>query len=143
MSKYTIIQPKTPLFDGWIELPLPPQFVTMGYDGEVFQHPETGMSVISAVEVAEVEPGSEELGPEYHISISKRGQRCTSEEANWVLQQFGLEDAEEDNHVPSGKVRNFWRHVADRLSGYQCPCKDNEPAMREDKGDYVWRGITK
>jgi hypothetical protein len=142
MSKHTIIQPKTPLFDGWIELPSPPQFVTMGYDAKVFQHPETGMSVISAVEVVEVEPGSEHLGPEYHISISKRGQRCDLKEARLVLQQFGLEDAEEDNHVPNGKVRNFWRPVADRLSGYQCPCKDNEPAMREDKGDYVWRGIT-
>jgi hypothetical protein len=47
------------------------------------------------------------------------------------------------NHVPSGRVRNFWRPVADHLSGYECPCVADEPAIREDKGDYVWRGITR
>ena len=27
----------------------------------------------------------------------------------------------EDNHVPGGFVRNFWRPVADRFSGYGHP----------------------
>ena len=43
---------------------------------------------------------------------------------------------------PNGCVRNFWRPVADHLSGYECPCVEHEPAMVEDKGDYVWRGLT-
>jgi hypothetical protein len=29
--------------------------------------------------------------------------------------------------------------VADHLSGYECPCQETEPAIREDKGDFVWR----
>jgi hypothetical protein len=57
------------------------------------------------------------------------------------------------------EVRPLWSHdsaarvadtdrrngesVADRLSGYTCPCQNNEPAIREDKGDYVWRGVTR
>ena len=48
----------------------------------------------------------------------------------------------EDNHVPGGFVRNFWRPVADRFSGYECACVATEPAIVEDKGDFVWRGIT-
>jgi len=115
----------------------------MGFDAIAFRHMDSDLCVISAVEVAKDEPGAEHIGPEYHVSISKRAQRCSSQEAKWVLKQFNMEDAEEDNHVPNGKVRNFWRPVSDRLSGYQCPCKDSEPAITEDKGDYVWRGIPK
>ena len=82
-------------------------------------------------------------GPEYHLSISRQTpagpRRCTSEMARIVLRQFGLEGAEEDNHVPNGVVRNFWRPVADPLVGLECECKDEEPAIVEDKGDFVWR----
>lgn len=137
----SIIQPKKPSGSGWHLEQIPIDLDNLGYPWTMYSHPETGLTVISAVEVTETEPGAEALGPEYHLSISKRGQRCTSQEAKWVLRQFELEDAEEDNYVPSGKVRNFWRPVADRLSGYQCPCKASEPAITEDKGDYVWRGV--
>jgi hypothetical protein len=65
--------------------------------------------------------------------------RCDSNEAKWVLDQFGLEGAEEDNHVPFGIVRNFWRPVADKLVGIECQCKAEEPEIREDKGDFIWR----
>lgn len=139
----SIIQPKTPKSKEWISGPAVPQAVTLGYPALSFMHP-TGLYVISAVEVTKQEPGAEALGPEYHISISKRGgRRCTMQEAKWVLRQFDCDDAEEDNHVPNGIVRNFWRPVADKFSGYQCPCKAAEPAMKEDKGDYVWRGVTR
>lgn len=140
-----IIKPKRPTGEDWRRVKrvqAVPQLAAMGFPAEAWVH-LNGLFVISAVEVTEVEPGSEELGPEYHISVSKTGQRCTSAEASWVLAQFDLLDATEDNHVPSGRVRNFWRPVADRLSGYTCPCQNNEPAIREDKGDYVWRGVTR
>jgi hypothetical protein len=141
----SIIKPKRPTGDGWRRATSwqpAPELAAMGYPVEAWAH-RNGLFVLSAVEVTEVEPGSEELGPEYHISVSKMGQRCSSAEALWVLAQFDLVDATEDNHVPSGRVRNFWRPVADRLSGYTCPCQGNEPAIREDKGDYVWRGVTR
>lgn len=139
-----IINPKRPKGGDWVPRPAPPQWVSMGYAAEAWLHPETNLCVISAVEVAEPEGGISK-GPEYHISISMtkpgdRPQRCTSADAIWTLAQFDLLDAEEDNHVPDGKVRNFWRPVADSLVGLECACKDDEPAIREDKGEYVWRG---
>lgn len=145
MAERSIINPKRPTKSGWsrsIGWKCPPQLAAMGYPIEAWEH-QNGMFVLSAVEVPTPEPGSEPLGPEYHVSVSNGGHRCTSAEALWVLAQFDLTDATEDNHVPSGRVRNFWRPVADRLSGYVCPCQEHEPAMREDKGDYVWRGVTR
>lgn len=142
----SIIQPKRPSLPGWRPATwwqCPPQLAALGYPVEAWEHPGTGMFVMSAVEVAKPEPGEMPLGPEYHLSVSHNGARCTAGDALWVLHAFGLADAKEDNHVPSGKVRNFWRPVADHLSGYECPCVDSEPAVREDKGDFVWRGLTR
>jgi hypothetical protein len=98
--------------------------------------------VIAAVEY--INDGKAD-GPEYHLSISRQHrtlgtQRCSSTEARWVMVQFALDGAKEDNHVPGGKVRNFWRPVADPLVGRECSCVETENAIAEDKGDYVWRG---
>jgi hypothetical protein len=144
-----IIDPKRPTGNGWMQYPLHPAFAARvakmgGFPTETWAHEGAGLFVITSVEVAN-EPGEPELGPEYHISVSALGmnRRCSPEQASWVLAAFGLPDAREDNHVPSGKVRNFWRPVADRLSGYECPCVGDEPAIREDKGSFVWRGVTR
>lgn len=138
----SIIQPLQPNVPGWERLSDPPQWITMGFAGARFYHPETHLCVITAVEVARDADGIDR-GPEYHLSISRTTAngpvRCTSQEAAAVLEQFGCVGAEEDNHVPFGKVRNFWRPVADRFVGLECACKDQEPAIREDKGDFVWR----
>lgn len=136
-----IIKPRRPTHPGWrrihgIALPMD----TLGADYEVWAHDGAQLGVITAVEVAVEQTGTPPLGPAYHLSVSKFGARCTSAEAQWMLGQFDLSDALEDNHVPNGKVRNFWRYVADHLSGHECPCVRDEPAMREDKGDFIWRG---
>lgn len=139
----SLIAPKRPVGDGWMPAnwwKCPPQLAELGYPIEPWEH-KNGLFVLSAVEVAH-EPGEMELGPEYHLSISMNGGRCSGAHAAWVIAQFQLGDAKEDNHVPGGFVRNFWRPVADHLSGYECPCVDHEPAIREDKGDFVWRGVT-
>lgn len=139
----SIIKPKRPKDPRWQQEAPPPAALNLGFPIEVWWHPEHRLQAFSAVEVAH-DPGTVDLGPEYHLSISAedhRGKkRCTSADALWVLDQFGLTDAKEDNHVPGGIVRNFWRPVADKLSGYECPCVDEEPAIREDKGDFTWRG---
>lgn len=143
-STITIIRPKRPTGPGWRQIkgvPLP--IDREGYPYEVWAHDEHGLGAISAVEVAAEHVGQAPLGPAYHLSVSAFGQRCSSADALWVLAQFDLTDAKEDNHVPNGKVRNFWRYVADHLSGHQCGCIDEEPAMREDRGDYVWRGVAR
>lgn len=140
----SIIKPKAPCAKGWAIATwwkAPPQLLALGYPVEAWEHRANGLFVLSALEVAK-EEGMPALGPEYHLSISAMGERCSTADAVWVLGQFDLIDAKEDNHVPNGKVRNFWRPVADHLSGYECPCVDAEPAISEDKGDYVWRGVT-
>jgi len=140
----SIIKPKRPTAPGWrrirdvAHMPI----AAMGYPFEVWAHDANGPGVISAVEVAAEQAGMQPLGPAYHLSVSAFGQRCSSADAVWVLGQFDLVDAEEDNHVPNGKVRNFWRYVADHLSGIKCPCVEVEPAIVEDKGDFVWRGLS-
>lgn len=133
-SIVSVLRPRGP---GWREVP---QGHMLGYPCRAFMHDKSSLAVLSAVEVA----SDENKGPEYHISISKQivgfgTRRCDSNEARWVLDQFGLEGAEEDNHVASGLVRNFWRTVATGLIGLECACKDAEPAIVEDKGDFIWR----
>lgn len=136
----TIVAPKYPVNRDWQRCRRPPAWVSLGYEAYGWRHPASGLCVISAVEVAK-EADRIDRGPEYHVSISKNGnERCTAQEAQWVLEQFGLDGAEEDNHVPHGIVRNFWRPVAERLVGMECACKASEPAIVEDKGDYIWRG---
>lgn len=141
----SIVKPKRPSGEGWVQEKGPESFLTLGFPIEAWWHAANRLQVFSAVEVV-TEPGKVFLGPEYHLSMcSDNGAgrvRCSTADALWVLGQFDLVDAKEDNHVPSGIVRNFWRPVADHLSGYECPCTDYEPAMREDKGDFVWRGVT-
>lgn len=137
----SVIKPKTPKGTGWKDGGPTPSQYTLGFEGRYWLYPEQGITVISAVEVAR-DPHDIDKGPEYHISVSRNQQRCTRNEARFVLKAFDMEDADEDNHVPGGFVRNFWKPVAENLIGHICPCKDDEPAMVEDKGDFVWRGIT-
>lgn len=143
MALPAIIQPLRPAAPGWQRLPDPPRRISFGYDCEAWLH-EHGLIVFSAVEVANEKDGIDR-GPEYHLSMSKRvpgapqPARCSSAEATWILSEFQLAGAEEDNHVPHGLVRNFWRAVAQPLVGLECACKADEPAIVEDQGDYVWR----
>lgn len=146
MHAISAIKPKSPVTPGWTRATgwdCPQILKKLGYPVVAWLHRSSGLFVMSAVEVAQPEPGQPSLGPEYHLIVSKNGHRCSSGEAVMALIAFDLRDAKEDNHVPHGLVRNFWRPVADNLSGYECPCTDREPAMLEDKGDYVWRGVTK
>ena len=139
----SIIKPKEPIAGQWEIMDKPAQWVSMGYEANAFFHPATSIRVISALEVA-TDGDGKESGPEFHISISKEGmRRVTTQEAMEVVRMFGMDGAIEDNHVPGGIVRNFWRPVAEPFVGKECECKDEEPAIVEDKGDYVWRGVTK
>lgn len=110
-----------------------------GYPAKAYYHPRLQLFVISAVEVAE-----EEIGPEYHLSISKSSlgsqpRRCSAEEARLVVKQFGAEGATEDNHTSI--IRNYWMPVNESLIGMECDCKDQEAVIRE--GDFEWRPLTK
>lgn len=117
-----------------------------GYPLEGWTHYAYSISVLSAVEVARDKDGSSN-GPEYHLSVSKaswpggiyKPARVDTNQAKWVLAEFGLDGAEEDNHVPHGVVRNFWHPVAEGLVGKECRCKAEEVVIKENKGDFIWR----
>ncbi len=114
-------------------------FPVMGY-----QHPEFFLQVFSAVEVVNDPKERIPKGPEYHISIVRRvggnkPTRCSAAEAKWVLEQFGLDGWEEDNHTPGGQARNFWRPVAEPLVGLECACRNEENVLVED--DYTSRPL--
>lgn len=140
----SIIQPLRPTGPGWTDCG--DAAFTLGYPCHRWYHEKTKLQVLSAVEVARDADGIDR-GPEYHISITtvdfeRRNpgpKRCSFQDSKWALKQFGLEGAEEDNHVPGGVARNWWRTVAEPLIGLECACKADEPAIREDKGDFVWR----
>lgn len=138
----SIVQTLKPKGEGWIELPAPrvgPLELSIAVTAWIHAN---GFLVLSAVEKAS-DPDGIDRGPEYHLSFSKdvggRKVRVDSIEAKWLLEQFDLHGAEEDNHVPHGIVRNFWRPVRDDMVGLECACKDEEPVIRENKGDYIWR----
>lgn len=137
----SIAQVKRPRFPTWREIPVVGPIATSPYPKRAFFHDQSSLSVFSAVEF--IDDGKVD-GPEYHLSIAKQHRtrgttRCTGNEARWVLKQFDLEGAIEDNHVPGGMVRNFWRPVAEPMVGRPCPCIEAENAIAEDKGDYIWR----
>jgi len=138
----SIIKPLSPISPSWSNLGRTAEEHTFGYEGYYWQHSE-GFMVISSVEVAEG-GFADKLMPHYHLSISKgHKRRCSSVDARFICTQFGMADALEDNHVPNGFVRNFWMPVTEDQRGAVCPCNDNEPAMLEDKGDFIWRGVTR
>lgn len=146
---------------GSVVRPLKPRNLSSWYRGEVsgrvrgeaaaverWIHKQELFSVLSAVEVVAEGPGKEPR-PEYHVSIARlrlhhlgkpEVLRVDSATALEVLRMFECEGFLEDNHVPGGLVRNFWRPVAGNYVGQVCQCQETEPTMREDKGDYIWRG---
>lgn len=136
-----IIQPKRPIQGSRWEY-LQPYTANPRFEGHYWVHPD-GYLVISSMEVAD---GilTDEIIPQYHLSISrykvgKPPKRCSSADANFILKQFDLEFALEDNHVPYGTVRNFWQPVNENLVGKECECTETENKIIEDKGDYIWR----
>lgn len=94
----------------------------------------SGVRILSSVDDI---PGS---GPEFHVSASKNGGRLRAHEAVEVLaglaSPFPWEEWEEDNHVPNGIARHYWRHT-DPTKRKPCPCKPNEKPTIE--GDYEHR----
>ncbi len=96
-----------------------------------------GVRAISSIDIASPEEGAPAV-PNFHISISKNGNRCSIEEARQVLSDFEAEDLEEDNHDPKHRGRHFWLQV-DPGHRKPCPCKDTEEPI-DDKG-YIYRKL--
>lgn len=136
-----------PRLNGWKQIPFTyPRGYGTPYVIEKYWNPSQEVQAITSIEVVRPEGGGEPR-PEYHVSVSgfaPDGQapyRVSESRAQWALQQFSAAGFLEDNHVPNGVVRNFWRPVADPAVGEVCKCVDEEPAMHEMKGDFTWRGV--
>lgn len=132
----SIIQPKQPSNPTWVKFRVD---LNMGFAAVGYHHPRLNLNVISAVEAVE-----KDIGPEYHLSISRCSgaglpRRCSAEEARMVLKQFDAEAATEDNH--SSIIRNYWLPVNQALVGMDCDCKTDETAIIE--ADFEWRPLTK
>lgn len=142
---HDIISPLAPVTDEttWLDYGDIRQTLQSAYPTHLWRCPRFLLTVISAVEVATDTDGVTR-GPEYHLSVTRNDgsgpQRCSKEQAYWMLQQFGgLDGWEEDNHVPNGKARNFWRPVAENMVGHECGCKATESVVIE--GDYESRPL--
>lgn len=127
-----IIQPKRPNSTDWKLLNHMRMY--MGFPAERYLS-KHGHIAITAVETPQ-DDHNEDLGPEYHVSISKYGGRVPADEIPELLKTFDMEGADEDNHT-GGIARHFWKPVAEKYHGYVCACKETETAITE--GDYVWR----
>lgn len=137
-----ILLPKRPVRAGWAQWPVASaELERRAYVIERWYNRAHEVQVLSSIEVVSGEGPDR---PEYHVSISglrwqsDRIHRCSESLARWVLQQFDFTDYAQDNHVPNGLVRNYWRPVAENKSPI-CHCTESEPKIVEDKGDYVWR----
>jgi hypothetical protein len=90
--------------------------------------------VLSALNIAEL-PDKSGLGPQWHISISRRGKRPRPTDIRSALRAFGMATAEEDNHHP-GVARHFWLPI-DPAHRVDCECKVDEEVITESDG-YRW-----
>ncbi len=121
---------RDPSEPGWVDRgPAPPQIAGRG---RIWQRGD--VRVISALEVAEYPDGSGR-GPQWHVSISRGGQRPRPRDVKRALRAFGLVGAEEDNHHP-GNARHFWRPL-DATKRVDCECKATEDTIVEPDG-YRW-----
>jgi len=77
-------------------------------DTEAWFHANEMVFVISAVGMS-----GAENEPEYHISATPvgNGLSLSDRKLAWVAQQFGMEDAEEDNPIIGCAARNLWLPV--------------------------------
>lgn len=137
-----LIQPMRPTGKGWerVDWPINAELARKAYVIERYYNRAHEVQVLTAIEMV---GGEGEPRAEYHVSITglrweKPPHRCSDALARWVLKEFNFTDYAQDNHVPGGIVRNYWRPVAQNLAA-QCHCVETEPKITEDKGDFVWR----
>ena len=117
----------------WSEVPVPRSLremcdaaiaMSMWRDGPI--------RVLSGLEMLDAPDGRGDVIPQWHVSISKRGEPPTTKVARAVLREFGIDGAEEDNHEP-GRSRHFWMPV-DTTRRVDCECKATERTVVEPTG---------
>jgi hypothetical protein len=136
-----IVQPLRPKGKGWEQWQVGNlELVRRAYAIERWYNRGQEVQVLSSIEMVSGEGPDR---PEFHLSISAlpymgHVKRASESLARWVLKEFDFTDYAQDNHVPNGIVRNYWRPVAENKSPV-CHCVESEPKIVEDKGDFIWR----
>lgn len=140
--KHRILQPIRPTKGVWIQWEVSGALEQQCYAVERYYNQALEVQVITAIEALEQPDRSTRF--EYHISVTgcraqtHRVYRCSDQTAKCALEMFGFTNYAEDNHVPGGLARNYWRPVVETQDP-GCECFDTEPKIIEDKGDYIWR----
>jgi hypothetical protein len=93
------------------------------------------LTVLSSCSSMDLPDGSGEQGPTWLVSITRAGERASDREVARMLRDFGMLDAEEDNHTP-GTSRAFFL-VVDPSRRVDCECKATETVIVEKDG-YRW-----
>lgn len=91
--------------------------------------------VISSIELAEAPDGTGDVIEQWHVSITRGGKLPRERDVDVTLRDFGIVDAEEDNHHP-GYARHFWLPV-EPSRRVDCECKEDEEVIVEPDG-YTW-----
>jgi hypothetical protein len=125
-------RPRTPL---WRELPSPSVVFLSGNTLAASAWERGSVSVVSALEVAELPQSGGLAGPTWHISISRRGKRPKPRDVEHALDDFDMRGADQDNHHP-GAARHFFMPVDERYRS-ACECKTDEAVIVEADG-YEW-----
>lgn len=112
------------------------QFCCTAY-GDTIHRWTNGTIVACAARHAAVESHTSKLlVPSFCVSISDNGHRPSNDVIRSVLADFGLEGAEEDNHLP-GVARHFWLDEGRDVQP-ECECKKTEETIVEPDG-YCWQ----
>lgn len=94
-----------------------------------------GILAISSWQMSNAPDGSGEVIPQWLISVSDSGHRPSDRVVAKVRADFGMEDADVDNHHP-GVAMHLWMPV-EKSRRKACHCKEPEAIVREPDG-YEW-----
>lgn len=83
-------------------------------------------------------PGTNDtkIGPTWHVSVSRRGQRPTGHDLMRVIAAFEMPEWDEDNHHP-GVARHLFCPV-DPAYRTACECKITETLITDPADGYRW-----
>lgn len=119
---------KRPLRGSWRRRP---DFIFRGLRSEVWERKD--LRVLSSLAPMEAPDGSGDVLPTWLVSVSRRGASMpTDRDLERVRRDFGMKQAEEDNHE-SGNARKLFL-VMDPARRVDCECNADERVVTRPDG---------
>lgn len=94
-----------------------------------------GILAISSWQMSKAPDGSGDVIPQWLISVSDSGHRPSDRVVAKVRADFGMDDADVDNHHP-GVAMHLWMPI-EKSRRKACHCKEPEAIVKEPDG-YEW-----